>query len=718
MAEPTEVLNAPTDAYAALSPGARLVAQAYGVVAPHGIGVNRTARILALASVELLGRNLTQADVRRANDELINTGIGTRPQSPNIGVAATRNWAVKLAVKAQQEGRLTKILDAFQATRPNPGVDRYLFETLFRCYAVCGDFGNLDELLEGEESAEYEWRFLAEPLAVDVLATLPDRYIDDALAGCLRHTLDIGAPPEPVIHACHRFSMDPARHAADMAYIRILQGRFDAAQAVFSELPAEVQEAKPAQTGLASTRALIAMLRGDNSAARQHIDAAIAAEKAGTRKRNVFPEHASFALSLIALVRLDTPESRDLMQHLLRTAQRRHLGRDVEVAFAIDAAHVQRNLGIYMHGTTVPCYLTLLDGFRNCWLGSANRANAEWLELMEAYRSRASANGYRWIAAEGVWILHRLVELRGGDPTGLPDPQPLLDELGIQTLAVLEAPMLAWERSLKALEQLAYDAKTQGQANRGTSAPVERRLVWDVHRYYDNVDVTPREQRRNKNGTWSKGRRVALKRLAEEAGSMDHLREEDLAAAAAVTVHRSWGNVDYELGIRGLYALAGHPHVFNDSGEPIEVVRREPELHIDEGPEGLVVVAIDPHGWDAEGEYGITLASDNRFEVTRFTTEHRRLFDVIPPEGLAFPADGKSRLLEAVSALVSQVRVQSDAGPVAGAKEVQADPEPWIRLEPFEAGLRRRTPRGTHRRFGHLFRTGPRWRDGVRKPRR
>ena len=689
MAEPTEVLNAPfeADPYAALSPGARLVAQAYGVVAPHGIGVNRTAKVLAQASVVLLGRSLTQADVRRANDELIDAGIGIRPPSPNVGVAATRNWAVPLAVRAQHEGRLSKILEAFRATRPSPGFDRYLFETLFRCYVIRGDFDNLDALLERDPGSLDAWHFLAEPLAVDVLATLPERYIDVALAGCLRHTLDIGAPPEPAIQACHRFSLDPARHAADIAYVRILQGRFDAAQAVFSELPREVRDTKPANTGLASTRAMIAMLRGDNPAARQHIDAAIAAEKAGTRKRNVFPEHAAFALSLIALVRLDTPESRDLMQHLLRTAERRYLNREIEVAFAIDAGRLQRDLGIYARRTVFPCYLTFLDGFRNCWLGSDNQASAEWLELMDAYRSRASASGYRWIAAESASILHRLVELRGADLAGLPDPQPLLDELGILTLAVLEAPMLAWERSLKALEQLAYDANNQGRAKRATSAPVEKRLVWDVDRYYDNIDVTPREQRRNKNGTWSKGRRVALKRLAEEAPSMDHLREEDLAAAAAVTVHRSWGRIDYVLGIRGLYALAGHPHVFNESGEPIDVFRREPELRVDESAEGQVVVTVDPHGWESEGEYGITLASDNRIEVTRFSADHRRLFDVIPPEGLVFPTDGKSRLLEAVSALVSQVRVQSDAGSVASAVEVEADAEPWVRLEPFEAGL-------------------------------
>ena len=289
--------------------------------------------------------------------------------------------------------------------------------------------------------------------------------------------------------------------------------------------------------------------------------------------------------------------------------------------------------------------------------------------------------------AEYAAILHRLVEIRGEDLAGLPDPRPLHADLGTRTLALLQEPLPPWERSLKALEHLAYHAKNQDRTGRSTSGPVEKRLVWDVQIYREVVFLNPREQRRNKNGTWSKGRRVALKRLSEQAESMEFLREEDLAAAAAITVHRSWNGIDHVLGLRGLYALAGHPHVFNESGQPLDVFRREPELRIDEGPDNLVVVTVDPHGWDTEGEYGITLASDNRIEVTRFSADHRKLFAVIPPEGLEFPADGKSRLLEAVSALVSQVRVQSAAGPVAGALEVEADAAPWVRLEPFEAGL-------------------------------
>ena len=693
------------DSYAALSPAARLVAQAYGVVAPNGLGVQRAARILSGAEVRLLGRSLTQADVRDANGELIEAGVAFRPAPPGVGVCASPRWAVFLAEMARHEGRLERIVAAFDATRRQPGGDRYLFETRWRCYVIGGDYDRLDAMLEQYGQTVDGWRFLAEPLAVDVLERLPARYVDVALAACLREVIDTAAPPEPVIAACRRLGARPEVHAADIAFIRVLQGRFDAAEAVFADLPADARESRPARTGLASTEALTAMLRGDHGAASQHVEAAIAQEKAGTRKRNVFPEHAAFALSLLALARLDTPESRVLLERLVRTAERRNLHRDAEVSLAADARRVLAGDGLYLRNPPMPCFEGLLDGFRTCWLGPGRRAPdaplwpnhdmdgvdraARRVELLDAYRRRADANAFAWVSAECAATLWRLTEWQDETPRppGLPDPEPLHAALGTCSLTVLVEPVPPWERSLKALEQLAYDAKSRSEDARAPARPVEKRLVWEIETGYYDIELRPREQRRNRNGKWSKGRKVALRRLSEEAASMEFLREEDRAAAAAISVHSGWRGLEYVLGARGLHALAGHPHVYNESGEPVEVVRREPELHVDAAPGGLVAVRIEPHGWDTEGEYGVDLASDHRVEVTRFTADHRRLFEVVPPEGLELPAEGRSRLLEAVSALVSQVRVQSSAGPVSSVTEVDADPEPWVRLEPFEQGL-------------------------------
>ena len=687
-----------TDRYAALSPAARLVAQAYGVVGPNALGVSRARKLLSTANVTLDGRRLGDIDIRRSNIEIIDAGLGVRSNSPgNNGVCVAPEWAARLLLIAREEGRLQRILSAFDA----PGhtfVNRYLLdwqtqEMLWRCNAITGNFAQLDRLADGGHRTSNNWRWLAEPVAEEVLATLPGRHLEDALTGCLLHVIDTAAPPAPAIDACQRLSAQPEAHAAAVAFIRVLEGRFKAAEAVFADLPAATRQNKPATTALASTRAMLEMLRGDDTAARQFIDAAIAAEKAGTRKRKVFPEFRAFALSLLALVRIDTPECRALLGHLLETAMQRQVGFEAERSFVAHASYIQSGGRTPLFYSRTPCFGTLLDGVQSCWHGEFDaRGFEQWRLVMGRYASRAAAHGLRWAAAESAAILRRVGQAQPElDPVALPDPQSIHLELGTRTLTVLAEPAAEWERSLKALEQLAYDAKTANARKRPAAAPVERRLVWqlcaDQYNYGLDIRLAPREQRRNKNGTWSKGRKVALKRLFEQANTMSFLREQDVAAAAAIEVDHGWDGTRYSLGAGALFALAGHPHVFGEDGEPVEIVRREPELRVEAGADGIAVVIIEPHGWDAEGDYGMAQPAANRIEVCRFTASHQRLFDVVPPEGLEFPAQSKSRLLEAVSELASEVRVQSAAGSLANVTEVAADAEPWVRLEPFEAGL-------------------------------
>ena len=329
-------MNRQATVYAALSPSARLVAQVYGVVAPHALSVGRVARMLAGADIRLLRRSLSEAEVRRCNAEIVDAGIGFRPDGrANAGICAAPDWAVSLTSEAVQANHLARILKAFESTRRHIGADVHIYEMLFRCYVVAGDFRNLDGLIGNEASVD-EWRFLAEPLAVDALAGLPARHIDAALAGCLRHAADMLAVAEPVIDACRRLASSPEVHAADIAYLHILRGDFEAAENVFAALPEALRGRKPATAGRAATRALIAMLRGDDVAARRGIDESIAAEKAGTRRRQVFPDFSAFTLALLSLVRVDTAESQALLTQLLRASDRHVPDRHEEVAFVYD----------------------------------------------------------------------------------------------------------------------------------------------------------------------------------------------------------------------------------------------------------------------------------------------------------------------------------------------------------------------------------------------
>ena len=93
--------------------------------------------------------------------------------------------------------------------------------------------------------------------------------------------------------------------------MRILQGRFDAAEALFAELPQEIRTEKPVAVAWAATRALVGALRGRHAEARLDIDRALAMERDGTRKRLIFPDNRAFALSLVALAGDDSAAARD-----------------------------------------------------------------------------------------------------------------------------------------------------------------------------------------------------------------------------------------------------------------------------------------------------------------------------------------------------------------------------------------------------------------------
>ena len=89
-----------------------------------------------------------------------------------------------------------------------------------RCNTVAGRFTRI----YGDAFGPEEWGFLAEPGAAGLLRTLPDACRDRALAGCLMRVINAAAPPEPIIEACRELGSDPSEFAAEVAFIRILQG--------------------------------------------------------------------------------------------------------------------------------------------------------------------------------------------------------------------------------------------------------------------------------------------------------------------------------------------------------------------------------------------------------------------------------------------------------------------------------------------------------------
>ena len=693
--------------YHTLTPPGRLVAMACGVVHPHSLTPNQVAKVLWRTRFSHGGRPIHHQQYKLSCKDVIAAGIvfdtGYRGK-----LRATDDWAPWLTLQAFRDERLDSIERAYRDEfPPHWGGRDYEADAAMRlrCQIVAGRLGPIDS--EVRKINEYEWRWLARPGVAHLLTTIPQRYADQAFTACFTEVVERALAPGPILEAYARSSADRARHAAEVAFIHVLQGVHKDALAVFEELPDDLRQSKPARTGLASIRALLAMLRSDDAEAARYIDEAIACDRAGTRKRNVFPQCSAFTLSLLSLVREHTPANAAKLDHLIQVGTK--LGRDPLLLSGVSmAVHVRKGGSVYWSRVRAhPGLGRLLEGLSACWADDFPEDDPGGrLAALLHFGANAIANGYRWLSIECLEVYRRWwrasdrAELELAEMIGFKDktrtPAQLAaavhQELGTTTLASLITPVPEWEYFLRGIEQVAYETrKKKPKRKKKAAARPPRRLAWVLRVDEDGDFVAfPKEQRAFKNGKWSKGSPVSLKRFQSQAAKMDFLIDQDRAAAAAI-VHNTdrWSHRPaYYLPVAGIYSLAGHPYVVNEAGDPVEVVLREPEMLVTE-EHGVVRALVDPHVDEATTTtHDIFMASDVRFEVTRFTPGHKKLCAVIPPDGIELPVEARERLVEAIAALADEIRVQGVIGDGARAvRQAEADPRPWVRLEPSGPGL-------------------------------
>ena len=642
-------------------------------VVPHAISAEHVRDVLCGA----FGRHVDATEIERSTDVLIAAGLAERREEyPVAGsgkrMAAASDQALPQLRDALAVGQLKAIVDALMASKDSRlSYDRFEYEAQLRFALLADDAALVESTRRNWPHGSVNWSFLAHAFVPDFIPLLPAADVDDALDACLAGAIHHVFPIDPVIAvACTHGSR--VRHLDRIGYARVLQGRYDEFEALFDELPLKERRTKEARFALAATRALAATLQGNDDRALMQIEEALGI-LAGNRKRFVFPKSRAFKLSLLALVRADLPESVELLEKILTA-------RTWEDAQSREFELVERAMGIkakrgYMSDRYKPSGTldVLFLGLMACWLGRAGR----WRDAVETFRARAAAGGYAWVVAECDEIL-RVTD----DGDGRVDGHA---RLGTVTLTRLMAPPPAPPRALQLLAQLAESAEDDVVAVSADEA--ERRLVWELHHGVGVVTLSAREQQR-KRGAWSKGREAGVKRLSAVAAKEDYLLPQDRdAIAGAQKSERYSGGADQFLGVRSLYGLAGHPHVVDAQGRAVDIVRLEPELSIVDDANGGVAVRLEPYRPGTDGEYSSRMVGEQRCEVVRFAPAHRRLLKAIGPDGLRVPAADKARLLDTVSKLSSMVRVQSTVGGAAATTEVEADPLPWVWLEPLDAGL-------------------------------
>ena len=703
-----------TDPYATfkdLSHLGQIAAMALGVVHPFGLSRTQLWDLLRRARIERRRRTIPKSTCGTVLRELRAAGIAYSA-SPAGQTAVLGSWAVWLTEQALRKNQLHRFQRAFEPDLPSYwayDVGGSRREMKLKNHTVAGRFDWIESELGFVKSEEWLW--VMEPGAEHLLATLPSPYADGAFTAGFDLAQLTAAPAAPVLAAFAAGHVDRARHAADAAYLYLLRGEAGKALEVFADLPEGERESKAARTGLAATAAATATLRGDDAAAVRGIEEAVASEKAGTRRRNVFPGSGAFVLALLSLIRDPTRENIARLEHLRSLAVKNEVYYPLlDAVIRAERARVGKG-SLWEQSRVSPIIDRLCEGLSGCWLGEFPEPEEDsHFGALVRFATVAAANGYRWLAGECLEVCGRWwraadrpdeelaveippevladLSVSGGSLTASEAAAEVRAELGTVTLASAVVPVPAWEHALRGLEKVVHDvSKSRPRRTKGPGP--ERRLVWILRFTETGFPMgSALEQRRLKNGRWSKGRRVALKRLRQRAGTMDFLIDQDRVVAETITEDPYRAGPGFHLPMAGVAALAGHPYVFDEDRVPIEVVRRDPELLLEEEA-GVLRAHVEPHIEMAlSRNHDIDRKGDGRVEVTSFGPAHRKVCRLIPAAGLEVPVEARDRVVEVASGLAVELRVQGVLGGGAeAAAEVESDPGPWVRLEPSGPGL-------------------------------
>jgi superfamily II DNA or RNA helicase len=514
------------------------------------------------------------------------------------------------------------------------------------------------------------------PFTEEWLRTLPEAMLSEALA--------------TIFTAAVR-QFEPIPEAAALAEALLAENRcvttLSHCLAEYYLLRGEPARARPYidRNNTAHGRALrgwLAFLNGADEEAILHYDLALQQLRQETHKRKIFFDSLAGVFFILALLVSNNAarlrQAADAIALFDRAGHYHYAAiyRSLQSIVWVQQGKLQPSapLNIAPQIPAVDRFFQLLSLF---WVGSADPQALR--EPAEALLSIARESGYRWLVVELTELLRQLggrKDLAPAAPAG---------ECG-RSIVQLFRRKEPWEHVLKAL----LDVSRAGQESAATA--VQTRLVWWLKWHKQGYcTISPREQKRDARGLWTRGRAVALKRLYGQTKQPDFLTPQDLKICACIrpSFEGYYGATVYEIDYRkALPLMVGHPLVFWEDSPTVrvELVRGEPELMITPR-DSQWSVAFSPPVRPGESMQ-VVKETPTRLKVIEFSEAHRQILAILG-NGLLVPAAAKEQVLETVAALSSLVTVQSSiAGGVDSLEEIAAASQPHVHLLPFGEGLK------------------------------
>jgi SNF2 family DNA or RNA helicase len=518
----------------------------------------------------------------------------------------------------------------------------------------------------------------ARPFEPELIERINGAVRDEVLAVLVNHVQrEPAGAPQIRAYAEDHVAQGGASMALRIALAEhlILCGRLDAAGELLVDLD---------DSSTLYYRSVLQLLRGETDDALSGFDKALKTLRKETGKRKAIFEGIGGHLYITALLRSSDPKHAKAAESYLDSATRAVQSHDTAVYQQLSMLRQIRSGTVDAEVLPSRNWETTLQPvmFRallHWWLGMPQLAERKaWLEQQMEVAEQA---GFGFIAAQIGSVLGQL-GMVGVEKRAI----MLRQRHRFTDMALWFEREQPWERQLNALINL--------QPAVNVEVVKESRLAWlvgwDPHLGVRALE--PREQKRDVQGGWTRGRPLSLKRLAEEAAELDFLTAQDVQVAASIGAFRYYSGTGmrYEFDLdKAISALAGHPLLFwmDSPGTRIELLPGEPQLMVRAGG-GKVSISLNPPLREQQGEVVVTKETPTRLRIVRIKDEHRRIGAIVG-DGLEVPLEAEKRVLQAISAISAIVTVQSDiGGSPADIEQVNADPRLHLHLLPYQQGLR------------------------------
>ena len=163
----------------------------------------------------------------------------------------------------------------------------------------------------------------------------------------------------------------------------------------------------------------------------------------------------------------------------------------------------------------------------------------------------------------------------------------------------------------------------------GTGIAIAWFIIADHHQGYVLV---PREQSWRKTGGWTAGRAIALKNLDQQSDSLNYLTPQDRQICTHLECYPVgyYGRFKFQFKGQAFVELVGHPLVFWDSQPPVkmEVVRGEPELLVQRGQNGDLLMQLQPDFYGGQ-EVVLIKESLTRLKVIAAKPQHQKIAAIL-----------------------------------------------------------------------------------------